>query len=93
MINIEESKLGAIETPLTAVSTGVILSVVSTEKLDSSLLEFLDSIGLEVGSHIEILHKGIGKKKPLVIKINDSVFALREAEAKNIIVKVFNGQS
>ena len=54
--------------------------------LDAAMLRRLAELGFIAGEPVELLRRGPGGREPLAVRIGDTLFALRRAEARCIEV-------
>ncbi|MBN8510152.1 MAG: ferrous iron transport protein A [Burkholderiales bacterium] len=66
----------------------VVLGVAEcSDELDPALLRRLGELGFLPGEPVRVLRRGPGGREPLAVRIGDSRFALRLAEARCIEVR------
>jgi ferrous iron transport protein A len=56
--------------------------------LDAAMLRRLAELGFIAGEPVQVLRRGPGGRDPLAVRIGDTLFALRKAEARCIDVQV-----
>ena len=54
--------------------------------LDAAMLRRLAEIGFIAGEPVQVLRRGPGGRDPLAVRVGDTLFALRRAEARCIDV-------
>jgi ferrous iron transport protein A len=65
----------------------VVLRVAAqSEELDPAMLRRLGELGFLPGESVRVLRRGPGGREPLAVRVGDSQFALRLAEARCIEV-------
>jgi ferrous iron transport protein A len=55
--------------------------------LDAAMLRRLAELGFIAGEPVQVLRRGPGGRDPLAVRVGDTLFALRLAEARCIIVE------
>jgi ferrous iron transport protein A len=55
--------------------------------LDAAMLRRLAELGFIVGEPVQVLRRGPGGRDPLAVRVGDTLFALRLAEARCIDVE------
>ena len=55
--------------------------------LDAAMLRRLAELGFIAGEPVQVLHRGPGGREPLAVRVGDTLFALRLAEARCIDVE------
>jgi ferrous iron transport protein A len=55
--------------------------------LDTAMLRRLAEIGFIAGEPVQVLRRGPGGRDPLAVRVGDTLFALRHAEARCIEVQ------
>ena len=55
-------------------------------ELDATMLDRLGEIGFLPGEPLQLLRRGPGGREPIAVRIGDSLFALRLAEARCVEV-------
>ena len=55
--------------------------------LDATLLRRLAELGFIAGEPVQLLRRGPGGREPLAVRVGDTLFALRRAEARCIDVE------
>ncbi len=55
--------------------------------LDAAMLRRLAEIGFIAGEPVQVLRRGPGGRDPLAVRVGDTLFALRRAEARCIEVQ------
>jgi ferrous iron transport protein A len=55
-------------------------------ELDAAMLRRLAEIGFIAGEPVQVLRRGPGGRDPLAVRVGDTLFALRRAEARCIDV-------
>jgi ferrous iron transport protein A len=56
--------------------------------LDAAMLRRLAELGFIAGEPVQVLRRGPGGRDPLAVRVGDTLFALRRAEARCIEVHV-----
>ena len=56
--------------------------------LDAPMLRRLAELGFIAGEPVQVLRRGPGGRDPIAVRIGDTMFALRRAEARCIEVRV-----
>jgi ferrous iron transport protein A len=56
-------------------------------ELDAAMLRRLAELGFIAGEPVQVLRRGPGGREPLAVRVGDSVFALRRAEARCVEVQ------
>ena len=65
-----------------------VLGLVATSPdLDAAMLRRLGELGFIAGEPLQVLRRGPGGREPLVVRIGDSLFALRLPEARCVRVR------
>ena len=60
----------------------------SSPDLDAAMLRRLAELGFIAGEPVQVLRRGPGGRDPLAVRVGDTLFALRRAEARCIEVQV-----
>ena len=60
----------------------------SSPDLDAAMLRRLAELGFIAGEPVQVLRRGPGGRDPLAVRVGDTLFALRRAEARCIEVHV-----
>ena len=60
--------------------------VASSPDLDAGMLRRLGELGFIAGEPLQLLRRGPGGREPLAVRVGDTLFALRLAEARCIEV-------
>jgi ferrous iron transport protein A len=60
--------------------------VASSPYLDAGMLRRLGELGFIAGEPLQLLRRGPGGREPLAVRVGDTLFALRLAEARCIEV-------
>jgi len=55
--------------------------------LDAAMLRRLAELGFIAGEPVQVLRRGPGGRDPLAVRVGDTLFALRRAEARCIEVE------
>ena len=55
--------------------------------LDTAMLRRLAELGFIAGEPVQVLRRGPGGRDPLAVRVGDTLFALRRAEARCIEVE------
>jgi ferrous iron transport protein A len=55
--------------------------------LDAAMLRRLADLGFIAGEPVQVLRRGPGGRDPLAVRVGDTLFALRRAEARCIQVE------
>jgi ferrous iron transport protein A len=55
--------------------------------LNAAMLRRLAEIGFIAGEPVQVLRRGLGGRDPLAVRVGDTLFALRHAEARCIEVQ------
>jgi ferrous iron transport protein A len=55
--------------------------------LDAAMLRRLAELGFIAGEPVQVLRRGPGGRDPLAVRVGDTLFALRLAEARCIVVE------
>lgn len=55
-------------------------------ELDAAMLRRLAELGFIAGEPVQVLRRGPGGRDPLAVRVGDTLFALRRAEARCIEV-------
>jgi ferrous iron transport protein A len=59
----------------------------SSPDLDAAMLRRLADLGFIAGEPVQVLRRGPGGRDPLAVRVGDTLFALRRAEARCIQVE------
>ena len=59
----------------------------ASPELDAAMLCRLGELGFIVGEPVQLLRRGPGGREPLAVRVGDTLFALRRAEARCIEVQ------
>jgi len=59
----------------------------SSPDLDAAMLRRLAELGFIPGEPVQLLRRGPGGREPIAVRIGDTLFALRRAEARCIDVQ------
>jgi ferrous iron transport protein A len=59
----------------------------SSPDLDAAMLRRLGELGFIAGEPVQVLRRGPGGREPLAVRVGDTMFALRRAEARCIDVE------
>jgi ferrous iron transport protein A len=55
--------------------------------LDAAMLRRLAELGFIAGEPVQVLRRGPGGRDPLAVRVGDTLFALRLAEARCVVVE------
>ena len=85
LVNIE------IRMNITQLSKGDIARITDVTGTDAVVCAKLREIGFAEGDEVEIMHYGPLGRKPICVRLNHTLIALRPIEAQNIEVELLGG--